>query len=70
MDLTAVHCTRWIRLLTRVEAAWPTGIRAATPPGGGAQVDGTEQKDPLPDADEFKAVKGKRDMLDESPGGD
>ena len=27
------------------------------------------QKDPLPDADEFKDVQNKRDMLDESAGG-
>ena len=29
----------------------------------------TEQQDPLPEAEEFKDVKGKRDMIDESPGG-
>ncbi len=29
----------------------------------------TQQKDPPPDADEFKDVKEKREMLDESPGG-
>ncbi len=28
-----------------------------------------QQKDPLPEADEFKDVQAKRDMLDESPGG-
>ncbi len=30
----------------------------------------TQQKDPLPEAEEFKAVQDKRDMLDESAGGD
>ena len=30
----------------------------------------SQQKDPLPTADEFKDVQAKRDMLDESPGGD
>ena len=29
----------------------------------------TQQKDPLPEADEFKDVQAKRDMLDESGGG-
>ena len=29
----------------------------------------TQQKDPLPEADEFKDVQAKRDMLDESTGG-
>ena len=29
----------------------------------------TQQKDPLPEADEFKDVQAKRDMLDESAGG-
>ena len=28
----------------------------------------TQQKDPLPEADEFKDVQAKRDMLDESDG--
>ncbi len=29
----------------------------------------TQQKDPLPEADEFKDVQDKRDMLDETAGG-
>ncbi len=29
----------------------------------------TQQKDPLPEADEFKDVQAKREMLDESAGG-
>ncbi len=29
----------------------------------------SQQKDPLPNADEFKDVQAKRDMLDESAGG-
>ncbi len=29
----------------------------------------TQQKDPLPEADEFKDVQAKRDLLDESAGG-
>ncbi len=29
----------------------------------------TQQKDSLPEADEFKDVQAKRDMLDESAGG-
>ncbi|MCA9294597.1 MAG: ferredoxin family protein [Phycisphaerales bacterium] len=29
----------------------------------------TDQKEPLPTAEEFKGVEGKRDQLDESPGG-
>jgi ferredoxin len=29
----------------------------------------SDQKDPLPEADEFKDVQAKRDMLDESAGG-
>ena len=30
----------------------------------------TQQKDPLPEADEFKEVQAKRALLDESAGGD
>jgi ferredoxin len=29
----------------------------------------SEQKDPMPEADEFKDVASKRELLDESPGG-
>ena len=29
----------------------------------------TEQKDPLPEAEEFREVADKRELLDESPGG-
>ena len=29
----------------------------------------TQQKDPPPDADEFKDVESKRELLDETPGG-
>lgn len=30
----------------------------------------TEKKDPLPEAEEYRDKTGKRDLLDESPGGD
>ena len=30
----------------------------------------TEKKDPLPEAEEYRDKPGKRDLLDESPGGD
>ena len=29
-----------------------------------------QQRDPLPEAEQFKDVKGKRNLLDETPGGD
>ena len=45
----------YVELNVRLSADWP---------------EITQQKDPLPEADEFKDVQSKRDMLDESAGGD
>ncbi|MCB9733064.1 MAG: ferredoxin family protein [Deltaproteobacteria bacterium] len=44
----------YVELNERLAAEWPNI---------------TEQRDPLPTADEFKDVEGKRDQLSESPGG-
>ena len=44
----------YLELNARLAAEWP---------------EITQQKDPLPEAAEFKDVKDKRAMLDESPGG-
>ena len=46
--------SEYLELNTRLAVEWP---------------EITQQKDPPPDADEFKDVQQKRELLDESPGG-
>lgn len=48
------HWAEYLELNARLAAAWP---------------EITQQKDAPPDADEFKDVEKKRELLDESPGG-
>ena len=53
-DLPA-EWAEYLELNARLAAEWPTI---------------TDQKDPLPEADEFKDVKDKRALLDETPAAD